>query len=128
MSYFINGFHCSYFFLLFSYDFILEYVIIISRQVHFMFILKLNFVYAVDENHLEVHYFYEVVIYEFLQAKYVIMSVPVPLQNRIVYEPPLPANRNQLIHRMPMGSVIKTFMYYDSPFWRKDGTTFKFEI
>ncbi|CAC5413206.1 MAO [Mytilus coruscus] len=54
-------------------------------------------------------------------AKYVIMSVPVPLQNRIVYEPPLPANRNQLIQRMPMGSVIKTFMYYDTPFWRKDG-------
>ncbi|XP_041355941.1 amine oxidase [flavin-containing]-like isoform X2 [Gigantopelta aegis] len=54
-------------------------------------------------------------------AKYVIVATPLPLQQKIVYEPPLPSRRNQLIQRLPMGSVIKTFMYYNTPFWRKKG-------
>ncbi|XP_050391107.1 amine oxidase [flavin-containing], partial [Patella vulgata] len=54
-------------------------------------------------------------------GKYVIIAAPLPLQNKIVYEPPLPGLRNQLIQRLPMGSVIKTFMYYKTPFWREKG-------
>ncbi|ESO92745.1 hypothetical protein LOTGIDRAFT_190244 [Lottia gigantea] len=54
-------------------------------------------------------------------GKYVIIATPLPLQNKIMYEPPLPGLRNQLIQRIPMGSVIKTFMYYKRPFWREKG-------
>ncbi|KAK6195720.1 hypothetical protein SNE40_001088 [Patella caerulea] len=54
-------------------------------------------------------------------GKYVIIAAPLPLQNKIVYDPPLPGLRNQLIQRIPMGSVIKTFMYYKTPFWRQKG-------
>lgn len=50
------------------------------------------------------------------------MAIPPPLQQKITYEPDLPSLRNQLIQRIPMGSVIKTFMYYKTPFWRKKGS------
>ncbi|XP_022288515.2 amine oxidase [flavin-containing] B-like [Crassostrea virginica] len=55
------------------------------------------------------------------KAKRVIIAAPLPLQNKIVYEPPLPSLRNQLVQRIPMGSVIKTFLYYKTPFWREKG-------
>ncbi|KAK3104051.1 hypothetical protein FSP39_024027, partial [Pinctada imbricata] len=55
------------------------------------------------------------------KCRHVILAIPLPLQNRIVYDPPLPPLRNQLIQRIPMGSVIKTFVYYDKPFWREKG-------
>ncbi|XP_033759978.1 amine oxidase [flavin-containing]-like isoform X2 [Pecten maximus] len=55
------------------------------------------------------------------QGRYVIVATPLPLQNKITYEPSLPALRNQLIQRVPMGSVIKTFVYYKTPFWREKG-------
>nr|UXK97412.1 monoamine oxidase [Haliotis discus hannai] len=54
-------------------------------------------------------------------AKYVIIAAPLPIQNKIIYDPPLPSLRNQLLQRAPMGSVIKTFMYYSTPFWRRKG-------
>ncbi|GAB1600298.1 hypothetical protein Ahia01_000307500 [Argonauta hians] len=54
-------------------------------------------------------------------AKRVILASPVPLQNKIIYEPPLPPLRNQLIQRIPMGTVIKTFLYYKKPYWREKG-------
>ncbi|KAL4220232.1 hypothetical protein ACF0H5_020640 [Mactra antiquata] len=53
------------------------------------------------------------------KARYVISAVPISLLNRIVFEPRLPWQRNQLIQRMPMGSIIKTTMYYETNFWRK---------
>ena len=52
---------------------------------------------------------------------YAIMAVPLPLSTRIVYNPPLPPERDVLAQRMPMGSVIKWWMAYDEPFWRKEG-------
>jgi monoamine oxidase len=33
----------------------------------------------------------------------------------------LPAHRDQLTQRVPMGSVIKCLAFYDEPFWRGDG-------
>ncbi|XP_048246549.1 amine oxidase [flavin-containing]-like isoform X2 [Haliotis rufescens] len=54
-------------------------------------------------------------------AKYAIIAAPLPIQNKIIYDPPLPSLRNQLLQRAPMGSVIKTFMYYSTPFWRRKG-------
>ncbi|MEU6063964.1 MULTISPECIES: flavin monoamine oxidase family protein [Streptomyces] len=53
----------------------------------------------------------------------VVMAVPVPLADRIDYDPPLPAYRDQLSQRMTMGSAIKYLALYDEPFWRADGLT-----
>lgn len=55
------------------------------------------------------------------KAQYVIMASPVSLQNQINFTPTLPTLRNQLLQRIPMGTVIKTFLYYDRPYWREKG-------
>ena len=54
-------------------------------------------------------------------ADYAIVAVPLPLSVRISYEPPMPAGRDILAQRTPMGSVIKWWIAYDIPFWRKAG-------
>lgn len=54
-------------------------------------------------------------------AEYVILALPPAMQMRFHYSPPLPPHRNQLIQRMPMGTVIKCMIYYSSNFWRKNG-------
>jgi monoamine oxidase len=54
-------------------------------------------------------------------SRRVIVSVPPLLAGRIAYEPALPAVRDQLTQRAPMGSVIKCQVIYDEPFWRADG-------
>ncbi|MGA2521006.1 MAG: flavin monoamine oxidase family protein [Acidimicrobiales bacterium] len=51
----------------------------------------------------------------------VVVSVPPVLAGRIDYEPALPAWRDQLTQRTPMGSVIKCNAVYDEPFWRAEG-------
>ncbi|GFG72872.1 flavin monoamine oxidase family protein [Mycobacterium botniense] len=56
-----------------------------------------------------------------LRAHRVIVSLHPALAGRIDYTPPLPADRDQLTQRMPMGSVIKCMAIYDEPFWRRDG-------
>ena len=48
---------------------------------------------------------------------------PPALAGRIEYEPALPAARDQLTQRMPMGSVIKCMAVYEEPFWRERGLT-----
>ena len=53
------------------------------------------------------------------QAKRVVITVPPALQNRIDFQPLLPAQRAQLIQRMPMGAVWKCYAIYDKPFWRE---------
>lgn len=53
----------------------------------------------------------------------VIVAIPPPLAGRIVYEPLLPAQRDQLTQRYPLGSVIKVNAVYDRPFWREKGLT-----
>ncbi|KAK7090411.1 amine oxidase [flavin-containing]-like [Littorina saxatilis] len=55
------------------------------------------------------------------KASHCIVALAPPLQSRITWSPALPARRCQLLQRVPMGSVIKTFMYYSAPFWRHDG-------
>jgi monoamine oxidase len=55
------------------------------------------------------------------EASRVIVTVPPTLAGRIQYEPHLPASRDQLTQRVPMGSVIKCMAVYDRPFWRDDG-------
>ncbi|KAL1419856.1 hypothetical protein MTO96_004760 [Rhipicephalus appendiculatus] len=55
------------------------------------------------------------------KGSHVIMAMAPPMQMRIHYSPPLPPMRNQLLQRMPMGSVWKCLVYYKEPFWRKIG-------
>ncbi|KAJ8407302.1 hypothetical protein AAFF_G00278760 [Aldrovandia affinis] len=58
---------------------------------------------------------------EIFQAKYAIIATPPGLNLKIHFNPSLPPMRNQLIHRVPMGSVIKCMVYYKENFWRKMG-------
>jgi len=51
----------------------------------------------------------------------VVMALSPPLATRITYSPPLPAPRDQMSQRMPMGSLGKAIAIYSSPFWREEG-------
>ncbi|KAL9562619.1 hypothetical protein ACKAV7_013183 [Fusarium commune] len=53
-----------------------------------------------------------------VQAHKVIIAIPPTLAGRIVYQPPLPAARDQLCQRVPMGSIGKVIAIYKTPFWR----------
>ncbi len=56
-----------------------------------------------------------------VRARYAIVAVPPVLAGRIDYTAPLPAVRDQLSARLPMGSVIKYVATYDRPFSREAG-------
>jgi monoamine oxidase len=56
-------------------------------------------------------------------AQAAVIAIPPVLAGRIDYAPALPALRDQLTQRMPMGAVIKCHAVYDEPFWRVDGLT-----
>jgi len=58
-----------------------------------------------------------------LSGKQVIVAIPPALTARIDYEPLLPALRDQLTQRAPMGSYAKVDAVYDHPFWREEGLT-----
>ncbi|MCA9661053.1 MAG: FAD-dependent oxidoreductase [Myxococcales bacterium] len=51
----------------------------------------------------------------------VIVAISPTLAGRIMYDPPLPAVRDQLTQRVPNASSMKAFFVYDEPFWRADG-------
>ncbi|MFZ6664156.1 flavin monoamine oxidase family protein [Peijinzhouia sedimentorum] len=59
-------------------------------------------------------------------AKYVVVAIPPALASRINYYPSLPGNKDQLMQKMPMGSVIKCVFTYKTPFWREDGHSAEF--
>jgi monoamine oxidase len=54
-------------------------------------------------------------------GQYAIIAIPPTLAGRLRYRPKLPAHRDQLTQRLPMGTVIKVHCLYDTPFWRDDG-------
>jgi monoamine oxidase len=54
-------------------------------------------------------------------ARFVIVAVPPGPASRIVFEPHLPAARDGLAQRMPMGAIIKVAVAYAEPFWRTRG-------
>lgn len=54
-------------------------------------------------------------------GSYAIIAIPLTLAGRLTYDPPLPARRDALTQRMPMGSAIKFIARYDEPFWRDEG-------
>ena len=55
------------------------------------------------------------------EARFVVMAVPPTASARIRYEPALPAAREALQSRMPMGNIIKINIAYEKPFWRTKG-------
>lgn len=55
------------------------------------------------------------------RAAYAVVAVPPALAQRIHYHRPLPAQRDGLCQRLPMGSVIKVHVAYETPFWRRAG-------
>jgi len=55
------------------------------------------------------------------RAGRVIVAVPLPLSGRIAYDPAVPSHRDALTQRSPMGSVIKFWVAYREPFWRRKG-------
>lgn len=55
------------------------------------------------------------------RGKRVIVALAPTLAGRILYDPPLPGQRDQLTQRMPQASAHKAFAIYDEPFWRADG-------
>jgi monoamine oxidase len=54
-------------------------------------------------------------------ARLAIVALPPVLAGRIHYSAALPARRDQITARMPMGSVIKYVAAYGRPFWRAAG-------
>jgi monoamine oxidase len=56
-----------------------------------------------------------------VKAERVIVALPPKLAERLVYEPALPQERQHLLQRSSMGSVIKVMVVYEKPFWRDEG-------
>jgi monoamine oxidase len=58
---------------------------------------------------------------ETVRARRAIVAVPVPLCARIEFVPRLPALREQLAQRSPMGAAVKCVVRYERTFWRDRG-------
>ena len=56
-----------------------------------------------------------------VRGRRVIVAISPTLAGRIMYDPPLPGDRDQLTQRVPNGAAMKAFFVYDEPFWRADG-------
>jgi monoamine oxidase len=54
-------------------------------------------------------------------AKRVVVAIPPHLTGKITYNPPMPALRDQLTQRFPMGQTAKVVATYEHPFWRNQG-------
>ncbi len=55
------------------------------------------------------------------RARFVVVAVPPVLAGRIAYDPPLSPARDLLTQRMPMGTIMKVYVRYATPFWRAQG-------
>lgn len=55
------------------------------------------------------------------RGRTVVVTAPPPMASRIAYMPAMPATRDGLSQRMPMGCVIKVHIAYSAPFWRAKG-------
>jgi monoamine oxidase len=55
------------------------------------------------------------------EGRFAVMAVPPPLAARIAFSPGLPAARDQLLQRFPMGATVKVLALYERPFWRDRG-------
>jgi monoamine oxidase len=55
------------------------------------------------------------------RAEQVVVAVPPLLASRIVWDPLLPPQQDQLFQRLPFGTLMKCVAVYDRPFWRAEG-------
>jgi monoamine oxidase len=55
-----------------------------------------------------------------VKAERVIVALSPTLAGRVRYSPPMPALRDSLTQRMPMGTAIKMMFRYARPFWRDE--------
>jgi monoamine oxidase len=58
-----------------------------------------------------------------VSAKCVVVAIPPTLAGRILYDPILPFQRDQLTQRYGQGTLTKVTAVYDEPFWRAHGLT-----
>jgi monoamine oxidase len=58
---------------------------------------------------------------ERVRGRRVVVALPPTLAGRLDYHPALPAERDLLTQRVPMGAVIKLHLVYDRPWWREQG-------
>lgn len=56
-----------------------------------------------------------------VHSRYVIVAMAPTLYGRLEWDPPLPPILQQAVQRMPMGSCIKTHMFYRTAWWRERG-------
>jgi monoamine oxidase len=54
-------------------------------------------------------------------ARRAIVTAPPALASRILYDPPLPADKARLLLQLTAGTELKLVAVYDEPFWRDDG-------
>eukprot|EP01012_Entosiphon_sulcatum_P004202 TRINITY_DN1157_c0_g1_i1.p1 TRINITY_DN1157_c0_g1~~TRINITY_DN1157_c0_g1_i1.p1 ORF type:complete len:506 (-),score=66.65 TRINITY_DN1157_c0_g1_i1:23-1540(-) len=54
-----------------------------------------------------------------LTSSHVVCAIPPVQLQRLNFTPCLSPMKQQLLQRMPMGSIIKTFVFYETPFWRE---------
>lgn len=56
-----------------------------------------------------------------VEAERVILAIPPHLTGRIHFDPPLGPRRDALVQRMPLPTLTRALILYDTPFWREDG-------
>ena len=54
-------------------------------------------------------------------AALAVVTAAPAMAGRISYTPPMPPRRDSFTQRMPMGSIIKVHIAYETPFWRAKG-------
>ncbi|KRB84887.1 hypothetical protein ASE00_21930 [Sphingomonas sp. Root710] len=55
------------------------------------------------------------------RGRYVVVTAPPTMANRIQVTPPLSSQRDACAQRSPLGNVIKVHLAYSRPFWRDQG-------
>ncbi|XP_071440613.1 amine oxidase [flavin-containing] B-like [Hetaerina americana] len=55
------------------------------------------------------------------KGSHVILAMPPCVQMKIHFNPPLPPLRQQLLQRIPMGTVVKCLVFYNHAFWVDKG-------
>jgi monoamine oxidase len=56
-----------------------------------------------------------------VRADHAVVAIPPALASHLGFEPALPADRAQVLARMPAGSIVKMLLFYEEAFWRADG-------
>jgi monoamine oxidase len=56
-----------------------------------------------------------------LRARYAIVALSPMLAGRLRYSPPLPAQRDALCQRMPLGAGTRALALFERPWWREQG-------